>query len=49
MKSFGKGFSEYLSFEEGFLILVLVVGLARLGLSLVGVPTTTVKFVSLTA
>ena len=30
MKSFGKGFSEYLSFEEGFLILVLVVGLARL-------------------
>jgi hypothetical protein len=48
MKIFGKGFSEYVSFEKGFLILVLVVGLARLGLSLAGLPTATVKFVSLT-
>src|SRR5215472_11763511 len=48
MKIFGKGFAEYVSFEKGFLILVLVVGLARLGLSLAGVPVATVKFVSLT-
>ena len=34
--------------RTGSLILVLVVGLARLGLSLAGVPTATVKFVSLT-
>ncbi|HEV2493242.1 MAG TPA: hypothetical protein VG204_09250 [Terriglobia bacterium] len=48
MKIFGKSLSEYLRFEKGFLILVLVVGLARLGLSLAGVPNATVKFVSLT-
>jgi hypothetical protein len=47
MKIFGKTLSEYVSFEKGFLILVLVVGLARLGLSMAGVPTATVKFVSL--
>jgi hypothetical protein len=49
MKIFGKSLSEYVSFEKGFLILVLVVGLARLVLSLAGVPNATVKFVSLTA
>jgi hypothetical protein len=49
MKIFGKGFSEYVSFEKGFLILVPVVGLARLGLSLAGVPIATVKFVSAAA
>jgi hypothetical protein len=48
MRIFGKSLSEYVSFEKGFLILVLVVGLARLGLSLAGVPNATVKFVSLT-
>jgi len=48
MKIFGKSLSEYVSFEKGFLILILVVGFARLGLSLVGVPNATVKFVSLT-
>ena len=48
MKIFGKSFSEYVSFEKGFLILILVVGFARLGLSLAGVPNATVKFVSLT-
>ena len=47
MKIFGKSFSEYVTFEKGFLILVLVVGLARLALSLAGVPNATVKFVSL--
>jgi hypothetical protein len=48
MKIFGKSLSEYLSFEKGFLILVLVVGLARLVTSLLGVPNSTVKFLSLT-
>lgn len=48
MKIFGKSLSAYVSFEKGFLILTLVVGLARLGLSLAGVPNATVKFVSLT-
>jgi hypothetical protein len=47
MKIFGKSLSEYVSFEKGFLILVLVVGLARLGLSMAGVPTTIVKLFSL--
>jgi|SRR5437016_12475125 len=48
MNIFGKSLSEYVSFDMGFLILILVVGLARLGLSLAGVPNATVKFVSLT-
>src|SRR6516164_1217837 len=48
MKIFGKSLSEYVSFEKGFLVLILVVGFARLGLSLAGVPNATVKFVSLT-
>ena len=48
MKIFGKSLAEYLRFEKGFLILILVVGFARLGLSLAGVPNATVKFVSLT-
>jgi hypothetical protein len=48
MKIFGKTFSEYVSFEMGFLIFVLVVGLARLGLSLGGAPDSTVKFASMT-
>ena len=48
MKIFGKSLSEYVRFENEFLILVLVVGLARLGLSLLDVPNSTTKFVSLT-
>ncbi len=48
MTIFGKSLSDYVSFEKGFLILVLVVGLARLALSLLGVPNSTVKFLSLT-
>src|SRR5208282_4494421 len=49
MKVFGKSLSVYVRFERGFLILVLVVGLARLVLSLVGIPNSTAKFLSLTA
>jgi hypothetical protein len=48
MKIFGKTISEYARFERGFLLLVLVVGVARLSLSLLGVPNATVKFFSLT-
>jgi len=48
MNIFGKSLSDYVKFEGGFLILVLVVGLARLALSLVGVPNSTAKFLSLT-
>jgi len=48
MKIFGKSLSDYARFERGFLILVLVVGLARLSLSLLGVPNSTVRFLSLT-
>jgi hypothetical protein len=48
MRIFGKSLSDYVRFERGFLILVLVVGVARLALSLLGVPDSTVKFLSLT-
>jgi len=48
MKIFGKSLSEYVRFEKGFLILLLVVGLARLGLSLAGMPNASVKFLSMT-
>ena len=48
MRIFGKSLSDYVSYEKGFLILVLVVGLARLALSLLGVPNSTAKFLSLT-
>jgi len=48
MKIFGKDLSEYVKFETGFLVLVLVVGLARLILSLAGVPNANVKFLSIT-
>ena len=49
MKIFGKSFSDYVKFEGWFLILVLVVGLARLIVSLLGVPNSAAKFLSLTA
>jgi hypothetical protein len=45
---FGKSLSDYVKFERGFLILVLVVGLARLSLSLLGVPNAKIKLVSIT-
>lgn len=48
MNIFGKSLSDYVRFERGFLILVLVVGVARLALSLLGVPNSTAKFLSLT-
>lgn len=45
---FGKPCSDYLRFQRVILGLVLVVGLARLGLSLAGLPNSTTKWLSLT-
>jgi hypothetical protein len=48
MKIFGKTLSEYVRFQKPFLILILAVGLARLALSLAGVPNSTVRWLSMT-
>jgi len=48
MTIFGKTFGEYLRFGRVFLILTLAVGLGRLVLSLAGLPTTTVRWLSVT-
>ena len=48
MRIFGKALPEYIAFEKVFLILVLIVGLGRLGLSLADVPNSTTKYLSLT-
>src|SRR5262245_38206179 len=47
MKIFGKTISEYLSFQKYILIIILIVGLARLFLSLGGVPDSTTKWLSI--
>jgi len=47
MKIFGKTLSEYLSFQKYILLLILIVGLARLFLSLGGVPDSTTKWLSI--
>jgi hypothetical protein len=49
MTIFGKRLSEYVSFAKLFLVLILAVGIARLALSLSGVPDATAKWVSITA
>jgi len=46
---FGKRVSEYLGFQKVWLVLIAAVGLARLGLSLAGLPDRTVMFLSMTA
>ena len=46
---FGKRISSYLGFQKVWLALIAAVGLARLGLSLAGVPDRTVMFLSMTA
>lgn len=48
MMIFGKKLSEYVRFQRVILGLILVVGLARLFLSLAGVSNDAVRFVSLT-
>ena len=45
---FGKRVSEYLRFQKGWLLLLAAVGLARLGLSLAGVPDRVATWFSLT-
>ena len=45
---FGKRISEYLAFQKAWLALIAVVGLARLGLSLAGLPDRTVMWLSMT-
>jgi hypothetical protein len=48
MRIFGKSLSEYIRFQRVVLGLILVVGLARLFLSLAGVSIDVVKFLSMT-
>jgi hypothetical protein len=49
MTIFGKRLSEYVAFSKPFLILIVVVGIARLALSLGGVPNSAAKWLSITA
>ena len=49
MTIFGKRLSEYVAFSKSFLGLILIVGIARLALSLGGVPNSTAKWLSITA
>jgi len=44
---FGKKLSEYISFAKPILLLILVVGIARLALSLAGVQNSAVKWLSI--
>jgi hypothetical protein len=46
---FGKSLAQYLDFQKSFLALIAVVGLARLALSLAGLPHTTVRWLSMNA
>ena len=48
MTIFGRRLSEYVAFSRVFLILILVAGIARLALSLGGVPNSTAKWFSMT-
>ena len=48
MTFFGKSPSEYFALSKPFLGLILVVGIARLALSLSGVPNSTAKWFSVT-
>jgi hypothetical protein len=47
MRIFGKTISQYLSFQKYILMLIVIVGLARLFLSLGGVPDSTTKWLSI--
>lgn len=49
MTIFGKRLSEYFAFSKLFLGLILVVGMARLALSLAGVPDSIARWLSITA
>ncbi len=45
---FGKRLADYTSFAKLFLILIPVIGVARLSLSLGGIPNSTVRWLSMT-
>jgi hypothetical protein len=47
MTIFGKPLSAYISFAKPILLLIVVVGVARLALSLLGVENSIVKFLSI--
>ena len=47
MTIFGKSLSEYIAFAKVFLLLIAIVGVARLGLSLAGVENSKVKWLSI--
>ena len=49
MKIFGRPLSDYIAFAKLFLVLIPVVGIARLALSLAGVPNSMVKWISINA
>jgi hypothetical protein len=49
MVIFGKQVSEYVKFQKGILWLIVIVALGRLGLSLAGMPNSTVRWLSVTA
>lgn len=48
MKVFGKSVAEYFAFQKSIMILIVVVGLARLALSIGGFPSSLVRWFSLT-
>ena len=48
MTIFGKPLSAYAAFCRGFLILIPLAGLVRLGLSLSGTPNSTTQWISMT-
>jgi hypothetical protein len=48
MRIFGKSLGDYLRFAAGVVVLVVIVGVARLVLSLAGAPVGTTKFLSVT-
>ena len=48
MTIFGKSLSAYFAFQKTIVILIVLVGFARLALSMAGVPVSSVKWVSLT-
>ena len=47
MSIFGKPLSEYVAFAKVILLLIVIVGVARFGLSLAGVENSTVKWLSI--
>jgi hypothetical protein len=47
MTIFGKRLSEYFAFAKVFLLLIAIVGIARLALSLAGIENATVKWLSI--